>query len=399
MVLPFEPVMEKAMNEKGSKELAGADAFKLYDTYGFPLDLTIEILEEKGFTVDKEGFEKEMQVQRETARAARKTTNYMGADATVYEQLDPAMTTKFVGYDELTCEGEITAMTTETEVVSTLNKGDKGTIVADQTAFYATSGGQEADKGVIISGDASFEVEDVIKLSGGKFGHVGHVVEGTFNVGDKAVFTVNEKNRALGAKNHSATHLLQKALREVLGTHVEQAGSFVNADRLRFDFTHFSAVTPEELKKVEEIVNEQITNALAVVTKNLPIEEARKTGAQALFGEKYGDVVRVVDMSGFSVEFCGGTHVKNTSEITALKIISESGVAAGVRRIEALTSEGLMNYYAEMERLLKEAAQLVKATPENLAEKITHLQAENKSLKVCGNSFWTVIGMWCKKSF
>ena len=373
--------LEKDMEAKGTKVLAGEDAFKLYDTYGFPIDLTKEILDDKGLTVDEEGFHKAMQVQRETARAARKTTNYMGADATVYEQLDPAMTTKFVGYDEFTCEGEITAMTTETEVVSALNKGDKGTIVADQTAFYATSGGQEADKGVIISGDASFEVEDVIKLSGGKFGHVGHVVEGTFNVGDKAVFTVNEKNRALGAKNHSATHLLQKALREVLGTHVEQAGSFVNADRLRFDFTHFSAVTPEELKKVEEIVNEQIANALAVVTKNLPIEEARKTGAQALFGEKYGDVVRVVDMSGFSVEFCGGTHVKNTSEITALKIISESGVAAGVRRIEALTSEGLMNYYAEMERLLKEAAQLVKATPENLAEKITHLQAENKSLK------------------
>ena len=200
-------------------------------------------------------------------------------------------------------------------------------------------------------------------------------------IGDAVTLEVDAKNRALTERNHSATHLLQKALRTVLGSHVEQAGSFVNADRLRFDFTHFSAVTPEELKKVEEIVNEQITNALAVVTKNLPIEEARKTGAQALFGEKYGDVVRVVDMSGYSVEFCGGTHVKNTSEITALKIISESGVAAGVRRIEALTSEGLMNYYAEMERLLKEAAQLVKATPDNLAEKITHLQAENKSLK------------------
>ena len=265
------------MNEKGSKELAGADAFKLYDTYGFPLDLTIEILEEKGFTVDKEGFEKEMQVQRETARAARKTTNYMGADATVYEQLDPAMTTKFVGYDELTCEGEITAMTTETEVVSALNKGDKGTIVADQTAFYATSGGQEADKGVIISGDASFEVEDVIKLSGGKFGHVGHVVEGTFNVGDKAVFTVNEKNRALGAKNHSATHLLQKALREVLGTHVEQAGSLNNAEHLRFDFTHFSPLSDDEIARVEKIVNEKIAQDLPVVTKVMSMEAVSYT--------------------------------------------------------------------------------------------------------------------------
>ena len=272
-------------------------------------------------------------------------------------------------------------MTSETEVVDALTDGDKGTIIVAKTPFYATMGGQEADKGIICTEDGEFVVEDVVKLAGGKFGHVGQVTKGMIKVGDKVTLKVDKENRALAENNHSATHLLQKALRMVLGNHVEQAGSLNNAQRLRFDFTHFSAVTPEELKKVEEIVNEQITNALAVVTKNLPIEEARKTGAQALFGEKYGDVVRVVDMSGFSVEFCGGTHVKNTSEITALKIISESGVAAGVRRIEALTSEGLMNYYAEMERLLKEAAQLVKATPENLAEKITHLQAENKSLK------------------
>ena len=373
--------MEKAMNEKGSKELAGADAFKLYDTYGFPLDLTIEILEEKGFTVDKEGFEKEMQVQRETARAARKTTNYMGADATVYEQLDPAMTTKFVGYDELTCEGEITAMTTETEVVSTLNKGDKGTIVADQTAFYATSGGQEADKGVIISGDASFEVEDVIKLSGGKFGHVGHVVEGAFNVGDKAVFTVNEKNRALGAKNHSATHLLQKALREVLGTHVEQAGSLNNAEHLRFDFTHFSPLSDDEIARVEKIVNEKIAQDLPVVTKVMSMEEAKKTGAMALFGEKYGDEVRVVSMGDFSVELCGGTHVKNTGAITAFKILSETGVASGVRRIEAVTDQGVFNYYHKQEEELKEAAKALKATPATLLTRIESLLAEVKELK------------------
>ena len=343
--------------------------------------LTIEILEEKGFTVDKEGFEKEMQVQRETARAARKTTNYMGADATVYEQLDPAMTTKFVGYDELTCEGEITAMTTETEVVSTLNKGDKGTIVADQTAFYATSGGQEADKGVIISGDASFEVEDVIKLSGGKFGHVGHVVEGTFNVGDKAVFTVNEKNRALGAKNHSATHLLQKALREVLGTHVEQAGSLNNAEHLRFDFTHFSPLSDDEIARVEKIVNEKIAQDLPVVTKVMSMEEAKKTGAMALFGEKYGDEVRVVSMGDFSVELCGGTHVKNTGAITAFKILSETGVASGVRRIEAVTDQGVFNYYHKQEEELKEAAKALKATPATLLTRIESLLAEVKELK------------------
>ena len=305
----------------------------------------------------------------------------MGADATVYEQLDPAMTTKFVGYDELTCEGEITAMTTETEVVSTLNKGDKGTIVADQTAFYATSGGQEADKGVIISGDASFEVEDVIKLSGGKFGHVGHVVEGTFNVGDKAVFTVNEKNRALGAKNHSATHLLQKALREVLGTHVEQAGSLNNAEHLRFDFTHFSPLSDDEIARVEKIVNEKIAQDLPVVTKVMSMEEAKKTGAMALFGEKYGDEVRVVSMGDFSKELCGGTHVKNTSSIMLFKIVSEAGIAAGVRRIEALTGNGVIEYYKKQETMLQEVAKALKAQPAEITEKITHLQAEVKSLQ------------------
>ena len=244
-----------------------------------------------------------------------------------------------------------------------LSDGEKGTIIVEQTPFYATMGGQEADKGVIRTAEGEFVVEDCIHLAGTKVGHIGHVTKGMIKIGDTVTLEVNAKNRALTERNHSATHLLQKALRTVLGSHVEQAGSFVNEDRLRFDFTHFSAVTPEELKKVEEIVNEQIQNALEVVTKNLPIEEARKTGAQALFGEKYGDVVRVVDMGGFSVEFCGGTHVKNTSEIMALKIISESGVAAGVRRIEALTSDGLMKYYAEMEHLLKEAAQLIKGFP------------------------------------
>ena len=369
------------MKEEGKTTLDGADAFKLYDTYGFPLDLTKEILEEKGYEIDEEGFKAAMDEQREKARSSREVTNYMGADATVYDQIDTSVTTEFVGYDHLSFESPVTVLTTEAEIVDSLMEGQKGTVFVEKTPFYATMGGQVGDTGVIETANGKFIVEDTIKLRGGKFGHVGYMESGMISSGETVSLKVNEEARKDTEKNHSATHLLQKALRTVLGSHVEQAGSFVNADRLRFDFTHFSAVTPEELKKVEKIVNEQITNALAVVTKNLPIEEARKTGAQALFGEKYGDVVRVVDMSGFSVEFCGGTHVKNTSEITALKIISESGVAAGVRRIEALTSEGLMNYYAEMEHLLKEAAQLVKATPENLAEKITHLQAENKSLK------------------
>ena len=373
--------MEKEMAEKGVKELPGRDAFRLYDTYGFPLDLTIEILDEKGFTVDQDGFEKEMEHQRETARKARKTTNYMGADATVYEQLDPAMTSEFLGYDALTCDGVITAMTTDTEVVSELSKGMQGTIVADQTTFYATSGGQEADKGVILSDDASFEVEDVIKLSGGKIGHVGHVVEGTFHLGDKAVFHVDEKNRRLAQKNHSATHLLQKALREVLGTHVEQAGSLNNAQHLRFDFTHFSPMTEDEIRRVEEIVNREIAADLPVKTQIMSIEDAKKTGAMALFGEKYGDKVRVVSMGDFSVELCGGTHVKNTGTITAFKILSETGVATGVRRIEAVTDQGVFQYYHQVEEELKEAASMLKSTPAGMKKRIESLLSEVKALK------------------
>lgn len=373
--------MEKEMAEKGVKELPGRDAFRLYDTYGFPLDLTIEILDEKGFTVDQDGFEKEMEHQRETARKARKTTNYMGADATVYEQLDPAMTSEFLGYDALTCDGVITAMTTDTEVVSELSKGMQGTIVADQTTFYATSGGQEADKGVILSNDASFEVEDVIKLSGGKIGHVGHVVEGTFHLGDKAVFHVDEKNRRLAQKNHSATHLLQKALREVLGTHVEQAGSLNNAQHLRFDFTHFSPMTEDEIRRVEEIVNREIAADLPVKTQIMSIEDAKKTGAMALFGEKYGDKVRVVSMGDFSVELCGGTHVKNTGTITAFKILSETGVASGVRRIEAVTDQGVFQYYHQVEEELKEAASMLKSTPAGMKKRIESLLSEVKALK------------------
>lgn len=380
--------MEKKLDAEETKELSGKDAFKLYDTYGFPLDLTIEIMEEKGITVDCDGFEKEMQVQRETARGARKTTNYMGADATVYEELDPAMTSEFIGYDTLTCEGKIIAMTTETEVVEVLSKGQKGTIIADQTAFYAASGGQEADCGVILSDTASFEVEDVMKLSGGKIGHVGHVVEGSLQIGNQAVFHVNEKTRVLAQKNHSATHLLQKALREVLGNHVEQAGSLNNAKHLRFDFTHFSPLTEEEIKKVEEIVNQKIAANLPIETKVMSMDEARKTGAMALFGEKYGDEVRVVSMGDFSVELCGGTHVKNTGVITAFKILSETGVASGVRRIEAITDQGVFAYYDQLEAQLNAAAKLVKTTPagllqrmESLLSEVKELKSENESLK------------------
>ena len=368
------------MEKKGEKTLGGEDAFRLYDTYGFPLDLTKEILEEKGMDVDEDGFRASMEVQRTTARNAREVTNYMGADVTVYESIDPSVTSTFVGYDNLTWESDVTVLTTEDELADALSEGQRGTIFVSETPFYATSGGQEADTGVIRTAEGEFKVEDTVKLLGGKIGHVGVMTKGMIKTGDKVTLEVDAKKRALSARNHSATHLLQKALRTVLGTHVEQAGSSVNEDRLRFDFTHFSAMTQEELRQVEDIVNEQIRKGLDVIVKNMPIEEAKKTGAQALFGEKYGDIVRVVNMSDFSIEFCGGTHVKNTSEIMAFKIISESGVAAGVRRIEALTSEGLLNYYADLETKLREAAQLLKATPDNLSEKISHLTAENKSL-------------------
>lgn len=366
--------------KKGEKTLDGQNAFKLYDTYGFPLDLTKEILEEKEMSVDEKGFKEAMEIQRKTAREAREVTNYMGADVTVYESIDPGITTEFVGYDNLSYESEVTVLAKDTELVDALSDGERGTIFVEKTPFYATSGGQEADKGVIRTADGEFIVEDVVKLLGGKFGHIGHVSKGMIKVGDKVALEVDTDNRMLSANNHSATHLLHKALRMVLGNHVEQAGSSVNADRLRFDFTHFSALTEEELKKVEAIVNEQIMNCLNVKVQNMPIEEAKKTGAAALFGEKYGSIVRVVSMGDFSIEFCGGTHVANTGVITAFKILSETGVAAGVRRIEALTSKGLLKYYDELEEKLHEAAKLLKAAPDKLTDKISHLQAENKAL-------------------
>lgn len=372
--------MTAKMEAEQTTTLSGADAFKLYDTYGFPIDLTKEILEEKGMQVDEEGFHASMEVQRKTARAARGETNYMGADVTVYESIDPSITSTFVGYENLAWKSPITVLTSDTEIVEALSDGQRGTVFAEETPFYATSGGQEADTGIIRTAEGEFKVEDTVKLLGGKIGHVGVVVKGMIKTGDQAELCVDAEKRALSARNHSATHLLQKALRTVLGTHVEQAGSSVNEDRLRFDFSHFSAMTAEELQKVEAIVNEQIVAGLPVKVENMPIEEARKTGAQALFGEKYGDVVRVVNMGDYSIEFCGGTHVKNTNEIMAFKILSESGVAAGVRRIEALTSKGLIRYYDNLEKKLNEAAKVLKATPDNLAEKIAHLTAENKAL-------------------
>ena len=372
--------MEKQMEADGVKVLSGENAFKLYDTYGFPMDLTQEILEEKGFSVDEEGFKKAMEVQRTTARKARKVTNYMGADETVYESVDPSVTTEFVGYDSLNCKSKITVLTTETEIVEALSDGEVGTVIVEQTPFYATMGGQQGDKGIIRTATGEFQVEDTIKLLGGKVGHVGKMISGMMKTGDEADLSVDAALRAKTCKNHSATHLLQKALREVLGTHVEQAGSYQDGERTRFDFSHFAAMTPEELEKVEKIVNDKIAEAIPVRTDVMTADEAKKTGAMALFGEKYGETVRVVSMGDFSKEFCGGTHVKNTSEIAAFKIISENGVAAGVRRIEALTGDNVFAYYRNLEKELLEAAKAAKATPATLTEKIEHMQAEIKAL-------------------
>ncbi len=372
--------MEKQMEADGVKVLSGENAFKLYDTYGFPMDLTQEILEEKGFSVDEEGFKKAMEVQRTTARKARKVTNYMGADETVYESVDPSVTTEFVGYDSLNCKSKITVLTTETEIVEALSDGEVGTVIVEKTPFYATMGGQQGDKGIIRTATGEFRVEDTIKLLGGKVGHVGKMISGMMKTGDEAELSVDAVLRAKTCKNHSATHLLQKALREVLGTHVEQAGSYQDGERTRFDFSHFAAMTPEELEKVEKIVNDKIAEAIPVRTDVMTVDEAKKTGAMALFGEKYGETVRVVSMGDFSKEFCGGTHVKNTSEIAAFKIISENGVAAGVRRIEALTGDNVFAYYRNLEKELLEAAKAAKATPATLTEKIEHMQAEIKAL-------------------
>jgi len=376
-------ILSKMMEETkaaGASVLSGENTFKLYDTYGFPVDLTGEILAENGFTYDEDGFKACMEEQRTKARNARKVTNYMGADATVYEELDPSITSEFVGYDRLTHTSKVSALTTETAVVEALAEGDNGTIIVAETPFYATMGGQQGDKGIIRTANGEFKVVDTVKLLGGKVGHIGQMVSGMISNGEEVELVVDKELRAKTCRNHSATHLLQKALREVLGSHVEQAGSYQDGDRTRFDFSHFSAMTAEEIAKVEAIVNEQIALSTPVVTEVMSADEAKNSGAMALFGEKYGESVRVVSMGDFSKELCGGTHVSNTAEITAFKIISESGVAAGVRRIEALTGSNVFAYYKEMEEKLNAAAKVVKSTPANLIERLESLMAEVKAL-------------------
>ena len=362
-------------------ELDGEKAFILYDTYGFPLDLTIEILEEKGLSVDKVAFEIAMDKQRTRARDARDSSNYMGADTTIYNQLESGLETEFIGYELLENTSNIIAITTDTDVVEKASIGMKVTIFVEKTPFYATSGGQKADYGEILWKNGKMKVLDVQKVVGGNWAHMGEIVNGEISIGDIVTLKVDEINRRSIMKNHSATHLLQKALKDILGDHIEQAGSSVDGTRLRFDFTHFSAMTKEEKLQVEKDVNQRIMEELPITTESMTIDKAREKGAMALFGEKYGDIVRVVSMGEYSVELCGGTHLDNTLEIGLFKIVSEGGVAAGVRRIEALTGIGAIDYYKSKESLVEKIASKIKVDSANVLGKIETLVDENKTLK------------------
>ncbi|GMQ60052.1 alanine--tRNA ligase [Vallitalea sediminicola] len=369
------------LEKEGKKELSGEKAFKLYDTYGFPVDLTKEILEESELVVDEDGFNQEMEKQKTRAREARSESNYMGAEETVYNKLDASVVSNFIGYDNLEYSSTIKVLTNEQDIVDVLQEGSKGTIFVEETPFYATSGGQVADVGYMTTATGKFKVEDVVKIMGNKIGHVGVVVEGSLKANQETALVVDEINRKATAKNHSATHLLQKALRNVLGNHVEQAGSHVTHDKLRFDFTHFQPLTEDEIKRVEDEVNLKIMEGLSITTREMSIDEAKKLGAMALFGEKYGSNVRVVNMDDYSIELCGGTHLSNTSEAGTFKIISETGVAAGVRRIEALTSNNAINHYKKLESLIKDFSKLLKAEPSMLIKKTEQLIEDNKKVK------------------
>ena len=373
--------MVEELEAAGSKVLSGIDAFKLYDTYGFPYDLTEEILADKGYSVDREGFDSCMKEQKETARARRSfSTKMAGADATVYDLVDPSITTEFDGYDTLDEKAKVLVLTTETEITEALSEGERGTIITDRTPFYATMGGQEGDCGLIIGKDGEFKVEEAIHLNGGRVGHVGYVVKGMIASGQEVELKVDKAARGATAKNHSVTHLLQYALRTVLGEHVQQSGAYYDKDRMRFDFTHFKALTTEEIEAVERLVNALIAEDHEVVTRIMSLDEARSSGAMALFGEKYGDKVRVVTM-GPSVELCGGTHVKRTGEIGAFRIVSEAGIAAGIRRIEGLTGDNLLRHYRDIENELLSAASIIKAQPKELTHKLAQLTEELKALK------------------
>ena len=367
------------MKAAGEKVMSGEKSFRLYDTYGFPVDLTKEILAEEGMEIDEDAFTAEMKAQKERARSARAKSNYMGAAETVYNELPVELETAFAGYDVYdVANAKIVALVTNEAVAETAQAGDAVAVFLDRTPFYAESGGQVGDQGVIKTETGVVKVTNCVKVVGGKIAHMGEVTEGLVQVGEMACASIDVELRMASSRNHSATHLLHKALRTVLGTHVEQAGSYVSADRLRFDFTHFAAMTADEIKEVERLVNDAIFASYDVHTDEMSIDAARNRGAMALFGEKYGEVVRVVDMGGYSIELCGGAHLKNTAQVGSFKILSENGVAAGVRRIEAVTGKEALKHYQAQEDEIKEICRLVKSTPDKLLSRLEQLLAEQK---------------------
>ena len=376
----FKKILEQK-KEADSGQIDGKSAFYLYDTFGFPIELTVELAGEEGLSVDEDGFAKAMEEQKQKARDNQNFSARLSADNGLYEKLDAGIVSEFIGYDTLKAEETIAAVNNGSEWKDSLKEGEEGTVITAKTPFYATMGGQKGDFGVIVTKNGTFDVQETVKLPGGRIGHIGKVVSGSIAKGETATLEVSALNRSNTCRNHTATHLLQEALREVLGDHVEQSGSYQDGERTRFDFSHGQAMTAEEIKKVEAIVNEKIAEDLPVETKVMSLEEAKKTGAMALFGEKYGDTVRVVMIGDFSRELCGGTHVGHTGDIASFKILSESGVAAGIRRIEALTGRNVTAYYQEMEEKLAETARILKTTPASLTERAEHLMAELKALQ------------------
>ena len=364
---------------KGETTFSGADAFKLYDTFGFPIDLTIEMARDEGLSVDEEGFQKLMREQKERAREARKALGDLGWAGIEFGKDMPA--TEFVGYDRSSEQGRVLALVADGELRDELAQGVEGILVLDQTPFYAEMGGQVGDHGTIQGPNGTFQVTDVQKNKGGKFMHSGKVVSGTLSVGETVTASIDVERRKAIMRAHSATHLLDAALKKVLGDHVHQAGSLVEPDRLRFDFTHFEAITPEQLAQIDKLVNDAILEGYPVATEVLPIEEAKKKGAVAMFGEKYGDIVRVVEMGDFSMEFCGGTHLDNTAKAGPFRIKSEGSVASGVRRIEATVGRLSLDTMNRNQELLFHAAQVLKTTPGELAAKAEQQAAEMKELR------------------
>ena len=362
-------------------KIEGKDAFYLYDTFGFPIELTVELANENGMSVDEEGFKASMEEQKQLARDNMSFSQKLSdKDSKVYDEIDASIVSEFIGYDTLSADDKILAIVSGSELKNEIAGGDEAVIITGKTPFYATMGGQLGDIGTIRTKNGSFNVTEAVKLPSDRIGHVGKVTEGTIACGDECSLSVCSDNRAKTCRNHSATHLLQSALQEVLSDSVHQAGSSQDSLRTRFDFSYGQAMSKEEIEKVEKLVNEKIQEGLDVSTEVLSIEDAKKTGAKALFGEKYGDTVRVVSMGEFSKEFCGGTHVKNTADIKAFKILSESGIAAGTRRIEAITGDNVLSYYAEVEKTLNEAAKAAKCSTADLTDKITKMLAEIKAL-------------------